>query len=169
MQSAKMRNLPGPWILLLAMSLTAVAETASSQPSPPVITAQPQSHQAKAGENVQFTVGASGTPLLTYQWYVNGLPFSGATSEILLFSDARSTDSGVYFVRVTNAYGTATSQTVTLTVKPAQAPLPVESAGGSHNLSRVWLALVALALAAVLIALARPPRRHAPSIFLHSE
>lgn len=93
---------------------------------PPVITSQPLSQTVAPGSSVQFTVTAGGVPDPTYQWYVNGSAFSGATTNTLSFANARSSDAGDYTVVVTNALGAVTSNAVTLTVSGT----PTSSGGG---------------------------------------
>jgi hypothetical protein len=97
---------------------------------PPMITAQPQSQTVAPGANVQFTVAAGGVPAPTYQWYINGSAFSGATTNTLSFTNARSSDAGAYTVVVTNALGSVTSNAATLTVSAAVAPPASSSSGG---------------------------------------
>jgi hypothetical protein len=46
---------------------------------PPVITNQPVSLIATNTQSAAFTVGASGVPVPTYQWYFNNSLISGAT------------------------------------------------------------------------------------------
>jgi len=74
------------------------------------------------GEAVTVTVAASGTAP-TYQWYKNGGPLSGETNATLSIPSAALDDSGDYYVEVTNDAGTATSETVTLLVQAASAPV----------------------------------------------
>ena len=47
---------------------------------PPAIGVQPQSQTVCTGTNVTFSVTASGTTPLSYQWSFNGVPIGGATS-----------------------------------------------------------------------------------------
>jgi hypothetical protein len=84
--------------------------------NPPSITTQPSSQTVTAGSNVTFTVVAAGTPMLTYQWKKNGTNISGATSASLILTNVQTTNNGSYTVVVTNAVGSATSSTATLTV-----------------------------------------------------
>ena len=84
---------------------------------PPVINPQPSSQTVTVGQTATFTVNATGTGTLTYQWYVNGTAISGATLNTYTTPATASTDSGsVFTVTVTNAAGTATSSPATLTV-----------------------------------------------------
>lgn len=83
---------------------------------PPSITTQPVSQTVNAGANVTFTVTASGTAPLTYQWRFNGANISGATAASLMKSNVQSGDAGNYSVVVSNAAGSATSANAALTV-----------------------------------------------------
>lgn len=86
------------------------------------------------GENAALGVAAESFHPFTYQWYFNGAPLSGANARTLRFTGLRSTDSGTYFVMVTNAYGTMTSAPVTLNVTTGcdQAPFqPPETENGA--------------------------------------
>jgi hypothetical protein len=88
----------------------------SSTGTAPAITTQPSSATVNTGASVTFSVVASGTSPLTYQWYKSSSPISGATSASYTISSAATSDAGNYSVVVTNALGTATSSTATLTV-----------------------------------------------------
>jgi sugar lactone lactonase YvrE len=96
----------------------------------PVITSQPQSQTVTAGASVQFTVGASGRPTPTCQWYVNGTAISGATSSSLSVGSVQSTNAGDYTVTVSNNLGSVTSSKATLTVNAASSGGPSSSGGG---------------------------------------
>jgi hypothetical protein len=98
----------------------------------PQITAQPQSQTVTAGANVTFTVQATGLPAPTYQWYNTGVMIGGATSATLTLSNVQVTNSGSYYVVVTNVAGSVTSNAATLTVNAAstQAVSTGSSSGG---------------------------------------
>jgi hypothetical protein len=83
---------------------------------PPVVTTQPQSQFVAPGSSATFTAAASGTPNLTYQWYLNGHAISGATGLSYAIPSAQVVNSGSYTVIASNAVGSATSSIVTLTV-----------------------------------------------------
>jgi len=82
----------------------------------PTITTQPVSQTVAAGANVTFTVGASGTAPLSYQWRLNGANISGATSSSLTLTAVTSANAGSYTAVVSNSAGSATSAAATLTV-----------------------------------------------------
>jgi hypothetical protein len=90
---------------------------------PPTITDQPDSKTVSVGQSVTFTVGASGSGTLTYQWQRNGANISGATSPSFTLASPQLSDSGAGFrCMVKNSVGTATSNTATLTVTSNKAP-----------------------------------------------
>jgi HYDIN/CFA65/VesB family protein/centrosomal CEP192-like protein/Ig-like domain-containing protein len=89
----------------------------------PAITTQPANQTVTAGQTATFTVVASGTTPLSYQWQKNGASISGATASSYTTPATTTADSGSTFrVVVTNTAGTATSNAATLTVNPAPAP-----------------------------------------------
>ena len=89
---------------------------------PVSITAQPANQTVTVGQTATFSVAASGTPPLTYQWQKNGANISGAGAASYTTSAAASTDSGAMFdVVVSNYAGSVTSTMVTLTVNPVGA------------------------------------------------
>lgn len=93
--------------------------TNSSQ-MPVSITAQPTSQAVTVGQMATFSVTATGTPPLGYQWQKNGANISGATGASYTTPATTSTDNGTTFdVVVSNYAGSATSATATLTVNPA--------------------------------------------------
>ncbi len=93
---------------------------------PPTITNQPAPFTQDAGGSVSFTVGASGTPVLGYQWYTNSVAVSGATNSSLTLASLTTNQNGTLVSAVvTNGYGTATSTGALLTVQPPGAPLNV--------------------------------------------
>jgi hypothetical protein len=84
--------------------------------APPKITTQPRSQTATAGTNVTFTVVATGTPTLAYQWAFDGAAIPGATASTLTLANVGEAAAGTYSVTVANSIGSATSNTATLKV-----------------------------------------------------
>src|ERR1019366_9247331 len=83
----------------------------------PSITTQPTSQTVTAGQPVTFSVTASGTAPLSYQWRKNGTAISGAASATYTTPATAPSDSGSPFsVVVSNSTGSVTSNTATLTV-----------------------------------------------------
>jgi len=84
---------------------------------PPAITMQSQSQTVLVSNNVTFTVVASGTPPLTYQWYYNtNSPIANATNATHAMNNVSTNDAGAYSVLVSNSYGATNSAFATLTV-----------------------------------------------------
>src|SRR6266581_1519973 len=86
----------------------------------PTITTQPVNQTVTAGQTATFTVTATGTVPLGYQWQKNGASIAGATAASYATPATTTSDSGSAFaVVVTNTAGTVTSSAATLTVNPA--------------------------------------------------
>lgn len=83
---------------------------------------QPQSQAFPPGSNVTYSVAATGTGTLSYQWFLNGQPvtnnshISGATGPTLKILNLQMTDMGTYTVIVSNAFGSVISSGAALTV-----------------------------------------------------
>ncbi len=91
---------------------------------PPSVTAQPLARTAGvfAGDTVTFSVQASGTVPLTFEWYRNdtkidaGLNPSAATDTLRLTNVVAGDSGSTFYVKVSNSAGTDTSSTVALNV-----------------------------------------------------
>ncbi len=100
-------------------SVTSNAASLTVNPAT-AITQQPTDATACAGDDVTFSVTATGSNL-TYQWQKDGSNISGATSSTLTLSNVSSSDAGSYTCVVSGDCGTATSNAATLTINPATA------------------------------------------------
>ncbi|HOC57610.1 MAG TPA: immunoglobulin domain-containing protein [Verrucomicrobiota bacterium] len=89
---------------------------------PPEITAQPESRTNQVGTSVTFTVVASGTAPLAYQWRWNGGEIGGATDSSYTRSNLAMGDAGSYSVIITNVAGSATSSNAVLVLTPLAPP-----------------------------------------------
>jgi Tol biopolymer transport system component len=86
-------------------------------PTPPTITSQPVNQIIPMGNKVTFSVGATGTAPLSYQWSFNGTNINGATYATLTLTNVQFRQTGNnYTVLVTNAYGSVLSSNAVLTV-----------------------------------------------------
>ncbi len=83
------------------------------------ITTQPIAQAVCTGSAASFTVAATGTGTLTYQWRKNTINISGATSATYSIASAAAADAGSYDVIVTGTCGSVTSGAVTLTLNAA--------------------------------------------------
>jgi hypothetical protein len=104
----------------------------------PQITTQPQSQAVTAGNNVTFSITATGAPAPTYQWYNTGVMVGGATSATLTLSNVQAINAGSYYVVVTNVAGSATSNQATLTVNAATPPPSSGGGGGGGGAPSLW-------------------------------
>ena len=89
--------------------------------NPPVITQQPLNQSVAVGQTARFSLSATGTGPLCYQWRFNGATLPLATNAILTLTNITSGQAGSYFEVVTNSAGAATSSIVTLSVYPTAA------------------------------------------------
>jgi len=80
------------------------------------ITSQPTNRSAVVGDDVFFTVGATGLTPISYQWNFNGTAITGATNATLEIDGVLTNNAGNYYVTASNTVGSLTSHTVTLTV-----------------------------------------------------
>ena len=83
---------------------------------PPTITAHPQSLIKDPGDAATFSIAATGTGPLTYQWRKGGNNISGAVSASYTLASVQESDEGIYDCVVTNSADVATSNAATLTV-----------------------------------------------------
>jgi acid phosphatase len=89
----------------------------------PTITTQPTSQTVTVGQTATFTVAATGTAPLSYQWRKNGSAISGATSSSYTTPATTSADNGAQFtVAVSNSTGSVASNAAILTVNVSQNP-----------------------------------------------
>jgi len=86
----------------------------------PAITTQPANQSVTVGQTATFSVTATGTAPLSYQWQKNSANINGATSASYTTPATASGDNGAKFdVVVSNSAGSATSAMATLTVNAA--------------------------------------------------
>jgi len=101
-------------------SVTSSVATLNVRALAPTITGLSQATFVLVGEAATFTVAATGSAPLQFQWRRNGVAIGGATSASFVLSAATLADSGATFaVVVSNAGGTVTSVGIPLTVTAA--------------------------------------------------
>jgi Ig-like domain-containing protein len=113
-------------LLLLVLSLSAIGcgggygnsgGGGGGGATAPYITTQPANQTVTVGQRATFSVVASGTAPLNYQWQKNGADISGATSSSYMTPATTTSDNGATFkVAVSNSAGSVTSGAATLTV-----------------------------------------------------
>jgi len=103
----------------------------------PEITQHPVNRTVSEGGTANFSVSASGTPTLQYQWQVDQADIPGATLSSFSLANVELGDDGAMFrCRVTNAFGSDTSDEARLTVTPNTAPTATinqPTAGSRYN------------------------------------
>ena len=102
-------NLPG----------TVVQVPAGSGPPLLVTDAKPLSTTRYSGVPLTYSVAASGSAPLFYQWYFNSGAVSGATNASLSFSSLNATNAGTYYCHINNSLGSTNSSTAILAVVAA--------------------------------------------------
>ena len=135
--------------LTLALGCASNGGTRVGSAIVPAISNEPNSQSVRVGGSVAFTVVASGTAPLSYQWSKNGTAITGVTGASYATPAATATDNGAVFsVKVSNAAGSVSSTPAVLTVLP-RAPtagdwrfqgvdLPYISAALTTNLYPPW-------------------------------
>jgi sugar lactone lactonase YvrE len=83
---------------------------------PVTIVAPPRSQSVNAGQGVTFSVTATGSGALAYQWLKNDAPIAGATGTSYAIASAQPADAGNYAVRVSGGGANVLSATAVLTV-----------------------------------------------------
>ena len=117
-----------------------LGEESNPSSTPPSIVIQPQGISIEPGTDVSFSVDATGSQPLKYQWMFNGTPIAGANDSILNISNTgRENDVGTYSVSVSNQHGSVTSQGAQLKLieiiplaDALDAPGLTWSSGGTH-------------------------------------
>ena len=103
-----------------SVTSTAATLTVNAAPVAPTITTQPANQTVTAGQTAAFTVLATGTAPLSYQWQKNGVNIAGATATRYTTPATTTSDSGSTFrALVSNTAGTVASAAVILTVNAA--------------------------------------------------
>jgi hypothetical protein len=115
--------------MLVVFSLAACSGVVSpsnsgsnSQPAMAAVTTQPANQTVTIGQSATFTVAASGSAPLMYQWRKNGGNVAGAMAASYTTPATTAADNGSKFdVAVSNSVGSVTSSSASLTVSPAAA------------------------------------------------
>jgi alpha-tubulin suppressor-like RCC1 family protein len=109
----------GTYSVFVTNSVGAIT-TSSAQLSitsaPPSIIVEPSSQVVSNNTVVVLRVVVGGSRPLVYQWLKNLQPLAGATNSTLIYTNIQPGDSGEYYVVVTNAIGSSTSDIAQVTV-----------------------------------------------------
>jgi hypothetical protein len=98
----------------------------SEATAPPFVLSHPQSQSVAFAQSTTLTIVASGASPLTYQWYAGtsgdtSAPLAGQTSAS--YTTSPLTGTARFWVRVSNPFGLADSQTATVNVRFTDEPL----------------------------------------------
>ncbi len=87
----------------------------------PAILSAPESQVVVRGHSVAFSVAATSSTTLGYQWCLNRIPIAGATSSSYFRNNVQAVDTGSYSVVVSCASGSITSSPALLSIGQAPA------------------------------------------------
>lgn len=82
----------------------------------PSISTAPKGQRRLPGTNATFSIVATGTAPLKYQWRKDGSNLSGETNATVTFTNLAKVDGGIIVVVVTNGFGAITSPPVNLLI-----------------------------------------------------
>jgi hypothetical protein len=120
---------------------------AEAMPIGPNLTEQPAAQEAYTGQAISFSVSASGTGLLGYQWYkddcavVDNERISGATTGTLRIDPVILADGGHYKAVATDACASSTSGPASLIILFQHADLNCDGAVNFKDINPFVLAL----------------------------
>ena len=107
---------------------TAAATVSISAAATPVITAQPVAATIAQGGDASFSVTATGSGTLSYQWFKDGVALGGSTSSSLSLTGLVLTDAASYSCLITNSLSGASSSISTIPAALAVVGTPAISA-----------------------------------------
>lgn len=125
---------PDGLLYYLARGAGAVGRVRATSNQPPSITSQPANRTVAVGQTATFSVSATGSQPLSYQWQRGTTNISGATSSSYAFVAGAADNGATFRAVVSNAFGTVTSNSATLTVSTNAAPVATISTPTSGSL-----------------------------------
>lgn len=106
----------GSYVVVVSNSAGSQTSAAATLTVGPSITSQPANFSVPIAGTAQFSVTAIGSPMLSYQWYFNGVAIAGENGAAVAINNAQTIDAGNYSVKVSNDAGSTNSQNATLTL-----------------------------------------------------
>ncbi len=82
----------------------------------PLVLSQTDNLSSSAGKNIEISVEASGAKPMMFQWFFDGVPIDGGKASNLTLKNVSLDMEGIYYVEITNEYGSINSQTIELIV-----------------------------------------------------
>ncbi len=133
LQNVQVANTTNYWVVITNVS-GSVTSTVAKVWLRPTILAQPSpaSQVIATNDPFSYAAAADGTPVLQYQWRLNGSPIAGATDATYSVANAQVSDSGNYTVVITNLVGSVTSTVAALFVQPSSTPGTGEGLRGDY-------------------------------------
>jgi len=129
--------------------------TPTNEATPPSVSTPPNDFQAPVGQNVTIVSNITGSSPLSFQWYNNGAPISGATSANLSLTNVQSGDSANYSVIGTNLVGAVTTNATLTVTSPIMYPAGYTAWAAGLNLIGASLLPAAMPFGDTLPNLAR--------------
>lgn len=96
---------------------TVVEVTVTGGPSAPVFTVQPRSVRTRLGQRVTLSAAVSSAGPTTYTWFLRGGEFCNTDTPVLTLNDVTAAYAGDYVCVATNAAGSTSSATATLSLE----------------------------------------------------
>jgi hypothetical protein len=104
----------------------------------PSITGQPQNQNLFPGQDASFSVAATGSAPLSFQWLFNGAIIPGAISNSFTRPEIQAQDVGFYSVVISNAAGVITSTNALLTLQDSPYLGAVQATPGARSALISW-------------------------------
>jgi beta-galactosidase len=102
-------------LVALSLSLTGCLTDSKSEDGPTIST-NPSDQTKSVGQTATFTVVASGSGTLTYQWYKGDVVIAGATTATYSILAASNDDGASFKCKVTDSKGSTTSSAAMLNI-----------------------------------------------------
>lgn len=150
-----------PTVIATASSSQTFRGLAWAPGSSPLVTTQPATLTNDYGQTGTFTVAVSGSAPLYYQWYSNStanptfVAIAAATNATLSLPNLQAGQSNsMFYVVVTNAYGSVQSSTATLVVDPPGPPINVTVTPSTQTINAESAAVFSVSFAGASTGLA---------------
>jgi hypothetical protein len=124
LRSVRLSDAGGYSVVITNLSGGVTSAVASLTIVDPVVLTQPINQVVNLGQSAAFSLMATGSPPLSYQWRKDGAPLAGSTNAWLAFTSVQPADLADYDVIATNLFGSVTSAVARLAL-----PVPLALAG----------------------------------------
>jgi hypothetical protein len=114
----------------------------AAPPIAPAITSQPQNTSVYPAQDAAFTVAATGSAPLSFQWRFNGTNIPGATANVFTRAAVQAQDVGLYSVTISNSVGSVTSSNALLLLIDSPYLSAVSATPGDRGALISWHSVV---------------------------